>query len=145
MCCTTHDVMDRLDRERRGIDVAALTVKDTDFRCRCPFGSVCLRQATAEDLLCDRCRGLDHQRWCDENPQAYGPLPGPSLRSSWDSGEPPYEVASGPFEFRFEFRAPDPLADAKAAVRYVSSRYPGSLPAPGTDLTPSQIRRLFGG
>jgi hypothetical protein len=39
------------------------------WRCRCQFGNPCGRKATAEDLLCDWCRGRNHEQACNEQVQ----------------------------------------------------------------------------
>jgi hypothetical protein len=162
MCCTTHDVMDALDRERRGIDVSALLAPSGDFRCQCPFGVPCKRAATEEDLLCARCRGTDHQRWCDENPEAYGGLTVASSSASWrvtpggyltaDYAAPPltrpgrilYDEVADFTSAIPDFTPPDPLAAVKSVERYIASLPPGTPLKPVTDLTPAEMRRLLG-
>lgn len=50
MCCYTHDVpvVDGYGGQVAGRE---------EFRCRCGYGGLqCVRQATQEDRLCDRCR-----------------------------------------------------------------------------------------
>jgi hypothetical protein len=83
MCCTTHDERDRLDRAD-GINVDALLTRDERFRCQCKFGHPCHRAMTAEDLVCDWCRGTNHETACKQmqlpSDITYSP-PGQTLRA----------------------------------------------------------------
>lgn len=63
MCCWTHDFRDAL--EHPGPELMA---EAEDFRCRCTHGGegTCRRRMTAEDFLCDWCRGTNHIDKCND-------------------------------------------------------------------------------
>jgi len=63
MCCTTHDERDRDDNAH---NVAYLMAASDRTRCQCTYGNPCRRFADREDLLCEWCRGRNHENACVE-------------------------------------------------------------------------------
>lgn len=61
MCCYTHQIRDEDEKPP-----LALMAQDRRFRCQCKYGQSCDRAMTAEDLLCDWCRGSNHDKVCHE-------------------------------------------------------------------------------
>jgi hypothetical protein len=144
MCCTTHDDRDERDQalaRQQGTLVAfeMLMAPCEDFRCKCPFGVLCRRQATGEDFRCDWCRDTDHHKWCAE--VAESAFASPGLAASVQQG-PAYAadfysqgVIAG---FKFapaDFRVPDGDFAAGLAGMRVSAK--GLL-------SPSEVSRLLG-
>lgn len=63
MCCLTHSERDHDD------DISGVKYSRADsehLRCRCRFGNPCNREQSGPDLLCDWCRGRNHQEACAE-------------------------------------------------------------------------------
>jgi hypothetical protein len=63
MCCLTHDERDR-DDDMRGVEYTRADSRH--LQCQCKFGNSCAREQSQSDLLCDWCRGRDHQEACGE-------------------------------------------------------------------------------
>lgn len=63
MCCWTHKERDSND----DMHFVEYTRADSEhFRCVCGYGQRCDRQQDGPDLLCEWCRGRNHDRECVE-------------------------------------------------------------------------------